>query len=1070
MTVHELLARLDALDARVIPSGDSLRLDAPAGAITPELREEIVRHKPLLIDLVRTRASFAQQRLWFVSQLLPDNPMYNVPAVLRLRGAIDVDRLELALSEVVRRHEALRTTFRDEHGRTLQVIHPPSRVHVAVDFADSEARAKEIAMEEAERPFDLRKDLMLRARLVRLGENDAKLLITLHHIASDGWSMKVLFDELSALYAGRELPELPVQYADYAAWQRAQNSDAALAYWREQLEGVEVLEVPSDRPRPAQLSYRGDKESLQLDADLSRRIHELARDEQSTLFMILAAAYALLLQRTTGRTDVAIGSPVAGRDRGDVEELIGFFVNSIVLRVRTEGPTSFRKLVADMRRIVLDAFAHQDVPFERLVEVLQPQRDVAHNPLFQTIFALRHEGSRLVQLGDVEATIEDFDVRTAKFDLGMEVEEREGALTVRLSYASDLFDAATARRMLGHYETLLRSAVATPDRDVALLNMLTPAEHAQLAGFNDTTTPYEAQLWTAATPVGALAAIEVTAATGVTAVQIDRRANALAHELIEQGAGPEVAIGVQMERSIDMLVALVAIAKAGAAYVPIDPTFPETRRRLIARDAKVKILLENVGTGERDDAPVCRATPDNLAYITYTSGSTGTPKGVAVPRRAVARLARNNDFAPLTSDDVVLMFAPLAFDASTFEVWSTLLNGATLVIMPARASLEELGAAIQQHRVTALWLTAGLFNLMVEQRLQDFAGVKQLLAGGDVHSPSHVERVLRAHPGITVINGYGPTENTTFTACHRMSDPDAHVNIGRPIRNTRVHILDRNLQPLPVGVAGELFAAGDGLARGYVNDAALTAEKFIPLANGERLYRTGDLAKWRPDGTIDFLGRIDRQVKIRGYRIELGEIESVLRTIEGVADAVVIAREEQGDKRLIAYVIGNADVKPLLRALLPDYMIPSAIVALDAFPLNANGKVDRDKLPAPERPRATVIAAPASSDTERRVAEAWEAVLGVTGIGVHDNFFDAGGHSLLLLQLRTRLVEAFGKDIPLMEMFRKPTIRAMADFLDAKTAPMAATGVVHDHNQRAQMRRMTISKRKQINQERQNRS
>jgi amino acid adenylation domain-containing protein len=1116
MTVYELLARLQQVDARVIAEGDRLRFDAPEGAIDADLRAEIVRQKPRLLEVLRharrpapdnddalvragrveAEASFAQQRLWFVTQLLPDSPMYNVPTALRLRGTVDVPALERALTEIVRRHESLRTTFRDGDGRTLQVIHPPRPVTVAIDDLRAnpfrETRARAIVATEAARLFDLRRDLMLRARLVRLADDESLLLITLHHIASDGWSMKLLFDELSALYDNRTLPELPVQYADFATWQRAaleQEDNGSLAYWCERLAGLEVLELPSDFARPAQMTFRGGRESLALDADLVRDLRAAGREEGITLFMSLLAAYAMLLHRTTGRTDLAIGSPVAGRDRAEVEELIGFFVNSVIIRARVDGATSFRELLAAVRQGSLDAWAHQDVPFERLVEILQPQRDLRHNPLFQTMFAIRQESASAPRLGALETSVEEVETTTAKFDLAMEVEERGDALTVHLSYSSDLFEAATVRRMLGHYATLLRSALDDRDAAIAGLQLMPNEERITIMErFNDTAVEYErdaalASLFEAQverTP-DAIAAFTADGAQRVTYRELNERASALAATLRERGAAPEVAVGLQMDRSIEMLVAILAIAKTGAAYVPLEPSFPAERRRVIAEDARVALLISDDGvtaTGIAATPTNARANGDTLAYITYTSGSTGTPKGVAISNRAVARLARHNDFAPVAAGDVVLQYAPLAFDASTFEVWATLLNGATLLVMPQHASLEELGAAIRQHGVTALWLTAGLFHLMADQRLADFAGVRHLLAGGDVLSPAHVERVLRAHPSLHVVNGYGPTENTTFTCCHRMAHADAGsiangVPIGRPIRNTRVYILDRNLQPLPIGVPGELFAAGDGLARGYAHDPALTAEKFIPnpFVESDRLYRTGDLARWRADGTIEFLGRIDHQVKIRGYRIELAEIELVLRAQDGVRDAVVIVRQENGDKRLVAYVAGApAELRPALKQLLPDYMIPAAFVFLPELPLNANGKVDRARLPAPEREVRAAAATPLGSDTERMVAAVWEELLGAGHIGVHDNFFDAGGHSLLLLQMRTKLVEQFGKDIPLMEMFRKPTIRAMADFLDARTAPMAADGVVHHHNQRAQLRRMSVSKRKQFNEERQNRS
>jgi amino acid adenylation domain-containing protein len=906
--------------------------------------------------------SFAQQRLWFLAQLVPDSPFYNMPAALHLTGPLDIAALSQACDEIVRRHEILRTTFPAVGGKPAQVIGPA--FHVPLPQADlsalpPEAREREagrLALEEARTPFDLVRGPLLRALLVRMGEGEHVLVLNIHHIASDGWSITVFSRELAALYrafaAGQPspLPELPLQYVDFAVWQREWLAgpvlESQLAWWKEQLDGAPpVHDFLGDRPRPAVQSYRGALLPIRLPRELSQRLRDLGRGEGATLFMLLLAAWKVLLLRATGREDLVVGSPIANRNRSEIEGLVGFFVNLLVLRTKPRGGTGFRELLAGVREVSLAAYAHQDLPFEKLVEELDPERDLSRNPLCQIVFALQNATARDVELAP-GLTLErrEIDWGTTRFDLTLFLWETPEGLAGLLDYSTDLYDAATMARTAGHLEVLLAGLAAEPDRPVATLPLLAPAEREELLGdWTRTATAYPRHetVTSLFTAVAERSPERVALAFGderVTYGELERRANRLAHALVRRGVGPDVLVGLFVERSIEMIVATLGILKAGGAYLPLDLQYPKERLAWMLSDARPAVLLTQSRLAERlpaGDVPLLfldadrdeiaresaaplpdRSDPLGLAYVMYTSGSTGRPKGVAAIHRGIVRLVRNTGYAQLDADQVFLQFAPISFDAATLEIWGPLLNGGRLAIMPPdRSSLEEIGSALRKHGVTTLWLTASLFHLMVQDHLEDLAPVKQLLAGGDVLSVPHVERVLRELPGIRLINGYGPTESTTFTCCHPMTGETrlrGSVPIGRPIANTRVHVLDRLGEPVPVGVPGELLIGGDGLVRGYFGRPELTAERFVPNPfpeePGERLYRTGDLVRWRADGTIEFLGRIDHQVKIRGYRIELGEIETVLLQQNGVKEAAVVVHQDaEGDKRLVAYVVQDAE-------------------------------------------------------------------------------------------------------------------------------------------------------------------
>ncbi|HKN84164.1 MAG TPA: amino acid adenylation domain-containing protein, partial [Pyrinomonadaceae bacterium] len=871
-------------------------------------------------------ASFAQQRLWLVHQLEPDDPSYNVPTVLRLEGPLNVQALQRALDEVVRRHEVLRTTFAIVNDGPVQIVHPQLRIPIdLIDLRDVPAterwlEAMRRVTKDAWQPFNLEEGPLLRALLLRLDDEDQLSILTMHHIISDAWSRKVLVEEISALYDAylndkpSPLADLAIQYADFAEWQQQWLTgdvlENQLAYWREQLDGAPAaLNLPTDRPRPAIQSHRGATQAINLAPSDAQALKELSREENATLFMTLLAGFKALLYRYTGQTDIVVGTPVAGRNQAETEKLIGFFVNTLVLRTDVSDEPNFRELVRRVQEVALGAFAHQELPFEKLVEELKPERSLSYTPLFQVVFAFQSVSTPPPALQGLRLTAPYIENTTAKFDLTFLATETEAGINCTLEYNTDLFDETTITRMLGHLRRLFEAAVANPLQRIGDLPLLNAAEqHQLLVEWNSTPTEYprhrcvhesfEEQV-ARAPEATALVFEDETLTYG----ELNERANRLAHRLRALGVGPEITVGVLMDRSPELIVALLGILKAGGVYVPLNPAYPKERLALMCDDAQLRVVLTqekfadslreqnaellciataNLG-GENKSNLDNQTTSENRAYVMYTSGSTGRPKGVNVEHRSIVRLVKNTNYADFSSAQTFLQFAPITFDASTLEVWGSLLNGARLVVMsPGTPSPEELGHALRRHDVTTLWLTAGLFHLMVDENLAGLRSVKQMIAGGDVLSPVHIAKVLHEFSECRVINGYGPTENTTFTCCHSMqagNEPGASVPIGRPISNTRVYLVNGRFQLVPAGVPGELLAAGDGLARDYLGDAALTAEKFIPdpfsAQPGGRLYRTGDLARYLPDGAIEFLGRADQQVKIRGFRIEPEEIEFV---------------------------------------------------------------------------------------------------------------------------------------------------------------------------------------------------
>jgi amino acid adenylation domain-containing protein len=1066
--------------------------------------------------------SFAQERLWFLDKLAPGSPAYNLPLALRIDGPLDAGALARAFAALVRRHEALRTTFAEQAGKPVQVI--AGSVDWELEVADlslfgeeAEAEARRRAAADAVRPFDLAQGPLLRAALLKVDEYRHVLLLAIHHIVSDAWSMGVLVSELTALYAGEELPPLPVQAADHAVWQRAWlgggELDRQLGFWRDHLAGAPAhLDLPADRPRPPVQSLRGGRVPVALPADLSGGLSALARSGGATVYMAVLAAWDALLSRLSGQRDVVVGTAVANRDRPELERLIGFFVNTLALRVDLSGDPAFGELVERGRRTVLDAFAHRDLPFEKLVEEMHPARDRSRQPVFQGMLTFQNVPPGTSGVEGLALTPLEVEADTAKLDLTLSLYEEGGRIQGTLEYASDLFERATAERWVGHFQTLIGGAVAAPAARLSELPLLSAAERAQLLeAWNRTAAdfPREATVHGLFAEQAARTPRAVAAVHGeqsLTYGELARRAERLARRLLALGVAPEERVGLCAGRSLGMITALLGILEAGAAYLPLDPSYPPERLAWMLADAGATVLLAErrllaevltkaggslgslrvlwledlegseghpegesragrIWAGEgsalpdpsaraslQDDSgvPLPQVPATSLAYVMYTSGSTGTPKGVAVTHRNVVRLVRlvrGADYAEMGPEQTWLQFAPVSFDAATLEIWAPLLNGGRLALFPGeRASLDDLGAAIGRYGITSLWLTAGLFHQMVDHNLEALRPLRQLLAGGDVVSAVQARRALEALPGLTLLDGYGPTEGTTFTCTYRMTDPrqvGAAVPIGSPVANARVYAVDDGVRPVPVGVAGELWIGGEGLARGYLGRPDLTAERFVPDpfgAAGERLYRTGDRVRFRPDGALEFLGRLDGdgQVKIRGFRIETGEIEAALESHPAVRQAAVLARGgEAGSRELVACVVPAepvgaepAELQRFLRTRLPEPMIPAAWIFPEALPLTPNGKVDRRALAglAGEVRAGAAYVAPRTPLEEHLVA-ACAQVLGLDPekVSVRDNFFDLGGHSLLATQLLAQLRLEWSLEIPLQLLFDTASLADLAE-------------------------------------------
>ncbi len=1040
--------------------------------------------------------SFAQQGLWFINQLTPDTPTYNIPIVINFKGCINLTPLQDSLNEIIRRHEVLRTSFTVENGQPVQVVNQAVPVTLAVEdlcsLSENERtqETQRLAIEFAQQPFDLSCQSLLRAKVLNLNDKSYHLFVTLHHIIADGWSIGILIKELAALYEAfstgklSPLPELPIQYRDFVNWQRkwfdgenvtrtlGDRIQPKLTYWKQKLSGeLPVLNLPTDRARSPVQTFIGAQAKLVLSQTLTKELKNLSRHSGVTLFMTLLTAFKTLLYRYTGQTDIVVGSPIANRNRAEIESLIGFFVNVLVLRTDLSGDLSFLELLGRVKSTALEAYIHQDLPFEKLVEELQPNRDLSYNPLFQVMFVLQNMPKPNLSLSDVLITYEEGYNGTSKFDLTLFMEDSEQGLIATCEYNTDLFNSDTVTRMLGHFQTLLSSIVSDPQQQISDLQLLTPSEVQQLlVEWNDTKTDYPKdkcihQLFEAQVKKTPDAIAVIFENQQLTYQELNNRANQLAYYLQQLGVKPDVLIGICVERSIEMVVGLLAIMKAGGTYMPLDPAYPKERLAFTLTDSQVSVLLAQAhlvndlpshsaklvciddSTAFANYSPenlASNANPQDLAYVIYTSGSTGKPKGVQISHSAVVNFLTTMRQTPgIAKEDILLSVTTLSFDIAALELYLPLIVGACLVLVNREITTDsnKLLKQLVSNGVTVMQATPATWRMLIAAGWQSQNTMK-ILCGGEALDSSLAYQLLER--GQEVWNLYGPTETTIWSAVQKVNYQEQQQgisSIGRPIANTQFYILDSHQKLVPIGVPGELHIGGLGLARGYWNRPELTEEKFIPspFESGKRLYKTGDLARYLTDGKIEFLGRIDHQVKIRGFRIELGEIETLLEQHPQVRETVVVAREDTpNDCRLVAYLVNHENATPsvnelrgFLKEKLPEYMLPSAFVVLDALPLTPNGKVNRRALPVPEnlRPELTKAFQPPQSEMEQQIAKLWQDVLHLDKVGIHDNFFDLGGHSLLMLQVNHKLRTILQRDISVVTLFQNPTIYRLAQDL-----------------------------------------
>lgn len=1095
---------------------ETLEVTTQGGAVQEMVTQEAVM-KPLQ-KIKRDRSalplSYAQQRLWFLDQLEPGSTAYNIPGSMHMKGDLNIAAMEQALSEVIRRHEALRTSFPIINGQPVQAIAAPQHVALPVrdlsSLPESErmVRAEQLKLEDAMQPFDLARGPLVRVQLLRLAADEHILLPSMHHIISDGWSLSIFLGELTTLYKAfakgepSPLPELEIQYADFAEWQReylrGEVLEQQLAYWRKQLaDAPPAIELPTDKPRPALQSMHGATHRVFMSRDLGERLHAFSRAEGVTLYMTLLAAFNVLLARYTGQDEIVVGSPIAGRALKETEPLIGHFLNTLVLRTDLSGEPTFSELVKRVREVTLEAYAHQDVPFERLVEELQPARDLSRSPLFQVMFILLNMPTQKFELPGLSLIESESRVEMAKFELTLTMMETERGLVAALEYNTDLFESATIKRMVSHFEQLLETICSDAEQPITRLSLMTDEErHELLIKQNQTTAEYPREICmheliehqAAQTPE--LVAV-MCGDEQLTYKELNERANQLGRHLKNLGVKPDALVGVLLERSIEMVVGVLGILKAGGAYVPLDPMFPAERLRFMIEDAGVRVLVTQAGLAETMPAPlagqlaaqgtkvICLdrdwsqiaaestadfksdAAAESLAYVIYTSGSTGRPKGVMIEHRSLVNFLCSMQREPgLTAEDSLVAVTTLSFDIAGLELYLPLITGARVVIAQ-REEVIDAGALqrlLNTSEATVMQATPASWRMLIEG---GWAGKKELkvLCGGEALSRELADQLVERSQ--EVWNMYGPTETTIWSSVKRIKADGRAISLGHPIANTTMYVLNEHLQLVPRGVAGELYIGGEGLARGYFNRAELTEERFVadPFshAEGARMYRTGDRARWRTEDELEYLGRTDYQVKIRGYRIESGEIEALLAEHPAVGQAVVVVREDvAGDKRLVAYVVpvsGNSQDETLftdngrtngssilpstsewreyLRERLPEYMVPSAFVTLMSLPLTPNGKVDRKQLLAPDEQRpdlASNYVAP-QSEIEQQLAAIWREALRVEQVGRYDNFFDLGGHSLLMAQVHSRLQAEFKREVSMVELFRYPTINSLASFL-----------------------------------------
>jgi amino acid adenylation domain-containing protein/non-ribosomal peptide synthase protein (TIGR01720 family) len=1130
--IKEFLLELNSKDVKLWIEAEHLRCNAPKGVLTSEILTQLAERKKEIITFLQQAEvnsdfnlkeiipyprnseeiplSWAQERLWFLDQFEEQNATYNVPGAVRLTGHLNFQALQKTLSEITQRHEVLRTTFKSSNGTPVQVINKEANLTINVvdlqhlSHVQQETQVQNLASAEATTPFDLSTGPLLRVTLLKLSASESVVLFTMHHIISDGWSMGLFIQEISILYRAYSLgedsplPQLPIQYADFTLWQRQWLSKEVLEnqlnYWQQQLAGAPaLLELPTDHPRPPIKTYRGQTHDFKLNTEITQKLQTLCQHHGTTLFMTLLAAFATLLYRYSGQSDIVIGSPIANRNRSETESLIGFFVNTLVLKTSFESNPSFAELLIQVRELTLKAYKNQDIPFEQVVEALQPERSLSHSPLFQVMFVLQNTPTTELELPELTLTPLRFETATAKFDLSLSIEENAGEIVGSWEYNTDLFEPSTITRMTGHLQTLLSAIVENPSQRVGELPLLSAAErHQLLVEWNDTQSEYPLdkcihQLFEQQVEKTPDAVAVVFEEQQLTYRQLNERSNQLAHYLHSLGVRPEILVGICLERSIEMLVGLLGILKAGAAYVPLDPSYPPERLAYMLEDSAVSVLLTKEPLLESlpqqqvrvvcldthwqvieqhiRNNPKTGVTSDNLAYVIYTSGSTGRPKGVLIPHKNVIRLfAATQSWYHFSANDVWTNFHSIAFDFSVWEIWGALFYGGRLIIVPYWISRDSNAFynLLNWEAVTVLNQTPSAFHQLI--RIEEVRKTKQqlnlrlVIFGGEALELRSLKPWFEQHGDQKpqLVNMYGITETTVHVTYCPLTKSDLNSTnsiIGYPIPDLQMYILDEYLQPVPIGVRGQMYIGGDGLARGYLNRPELTQEKFIPNPFSDepsaRLYKTGDLARYLGDGKIEFLGRIDNQVKIRGFRIELGEIESVLNTHPQVQQTVVIATEDKpGNKRLVAYLatdsesLTSSELRGLLKERLPEYMVPSAFVLLDTLPLTPNGKIDRKALPKPTEgvTREQEYIAPRTS-TEKALAHVWQDVLGLEQVSINDNFFEMGGDSILSIQVVSRAKNA-GIQITPKQIFQHQTIAELAAIANTTTGVIAQQDLV----------------------------
>ncbi len=1110
MTPITLLSHLKKLGISLWVDEGNLRYKAPQGTLDNELREEIRKHKPQLLQILNADShsgtpnplvpqhrntnlplSFAQQRLWFLHQLEPESAAYHVPLTWRLSGPLDVGALQQSIQVVVDRHESLRTSFPMVANQPIQVITPSLTVPFRQEDLQAEPekgreeKTQSLIHKEIARPFDLATGPVLRVFLLCLDKTDHILVLTLHHIVSDGWSIGILYRELEACYvaiAARTVPTLtplPIQYADFAIWQRnwlqGEVLDAQMQYWCEQLADLTPLAFPTDFVRPPIQKYQAACQEIFLPPRLQQALHILSQDQGCTNATTLLAAFMVLLAKYTGQTDLVVGMPIANRNRQEIEGLIGFFVNSLVIRTDATGNPTFQVFIDRVQATTLSAYDHQDVPFERIVEELQPERDTSRNPLFQVLFAVQNAKNDGLQLPGFTISRVTTASRTTRMDFECHIREHQDGLFISILYRRDLFTPNTMEQFGRHYQCVLEEVVRDPTQRLSQIPILNEAERRHLLEVQNATTaayPHEASLprlfeaQVNATPESIAVTYEDK---HLTYAQLNACANQVAHALQRHGVGPEVLVGICCERSLNMLVGLLGILKAGGAYVPLDPDYPTDRLAFMLAEAQAPVLLTTPSvrlklpaysgiivdldgshlSHESSDNLAPIPTPEHLAYVLYTSGSTGQPKGVAVCHRTLTNLVtwqmHTQQSFPRGS---TLQFASLSFDVSCQEIFSTLVNGGRLLLIPeaTRRDFQQLLDVLTRENVERIFLPfVALQQLILLARNQGHLplALKEVISAGEQLKVSEtMVQLIKDQAKGVLVNQYGPSEShvvTSFALSNKSAQWPALPAIGDPIANTQIYVLDSQRELVPIGVPGELYIGGIGLARGYVNKPALTAQNFVPHPfsrnRGMRLYQTGDRARFQHNGKLEFLGRSDHQVKLRGYRIELGEVEVALTQDPSVKDAVVLCREDRkDDKQLVAYVTENSgplNMNTLRKSLgkqLPEYMLPSIFVVLKTFPLTPNGKVDRQSLPMPDQTHRvkSETYVPPESPTEELLADVWQNLLNVKKVGRYDNFFELGGHSLLATQLIAQLFNQHEIQLSLRSLFDHPKLMDLA--------------------------------------------